>query len=114
MAVIDNLELLWRRLHPTFLVSKEGGEVRISSGAFKTAELSVDRSSILIAMGLDHRFTAQEAPGVAEVAAAKFRSLDLEPEPDPLPDNPAHAVVRTTIDKKTAKQLADASVFRAN
>lgn len=118
---VTDEEHLWRRVHHSQYVPCEGG-YRVSSGAFKTAELSIDRVRILHDLGLGVPFTARDQPGVAEVTGGQLRAVDAEPEPDPIPPgdpyqpagNPAHAIVRTPIKQKQADVLSCVCFFHAN
>jgi len=108
---IDDAEILWRRIHVTHLVDTGGGP-RAASAAFKTTDLSIDRAGLVESAGGDIRVTAAGGAGVAELAALQYRTVALEPVPDPIPENPAHAIVRGVISRGQATALSRACVFR--
>lgn len=87
-------------------VPVEGGGMRVSSAAWKTHDLSLDRAIIVQRLRLDVRFTARGGAGVADLTAAEYRNKGMDPVPDPLPDNPAHALVEGKITNGQATAMS--------
>lgn len=112
---VSDDEALWRRIHRDQYVSDGQGGMRVSSGAFIDPRLSVDRASVLSSIGRDYSYTRRNGVGVAEFTAGIARGLEQEVVPDAEPDNPAHALVigdKRRGNRRVAKSLADASIFR--
>lgn len=104
---ISDEEKLLRAIHPDHI--KPGGF--ISSGTFKSRSnphVSVDREKL--SRPRDTLSRNQNAKGVARLIASEVRSLDLSITPDPLPENPSHALIiqneNQQISKSIAKKLA--------
>lgn len=81
---IGDDEVLWRRVLPSDI--KEDGSP--NSGAFTTAELSVDRSGLTT---LERIVEEYPQVFVFEFTALQARGLGLQVRPDPPP--PSHALV---------------------
>lgn len=111
---VDDDEHLWRRIASDHYIPVEGGGMRISSGAWKTRELSLDRASILQRLGLDASFTGRGGVGVADLTAAEYRSKGMNPVPDPLPENSAHAIVEGKITNSQATAMSRWCTFIPN
>ena len=101
-------EVLLRRVHPAQIVSDEAGQPRISSAAFKDPELSVDLHSVLSEAGYSVNFTLRDHPayGLASITAGQVRAANQLVCRDPLPSNPAHALVVGNKTSSVARQLA--------
>ena len=102
---------LLRRIHPEQVIGKNTGRPRPSSAAFKDPNLSVDVEPLLHAAGLDWKFSLRDHPGYSLVRFTKQVAIDqgFDVVPQPLINNPSHAVV---VGKKTpgkANALRDAS-----
>jgi len=100
----DN-EKLWRRIHKTHFLQ----DGRVSSAAFSDNQLSVDIASIQQDMSI----TLSDGTGVVEFECSIARELDQQVVPDPLDDNPAHALVKGAKPKSTRRKLRDAARFRS-
>lgn len=111
---VDDLELLWRRVHQSQFVPDGEGGMKVSSAAFTDPNLSVDRAWIVIAAGGDVSTTRQDGVGVAQFSAGFARSLDQEVDPDPVEGNDAHALVKGDKrrgNRRVAKRLAEVADF---
>lgn len=97
---IPDEALLLRRIHPSQIVPDEGGQQRVSTAAFTDVELSVDAEPILLADGLDWRFSLRDHPGhsLVRFPASVARQAGQAVEHKPVPGNRAHTEV---IGKKT-------------
>ena len=96
-------ELLWRRIHASHITS----DGRVSSAAFSPNRMSVDLASLQ----LDMSITLRDGAGVAEIETAAARDLGQEVVGDPLPVNPAHALVVGDKPKRVRRALRDAARF---
>lgn len=101
---LDGGEHLWRRIPPIHF--KDG---RLTSAAFSGIEMSVDVASIQQDMSI----TLGDDAGVAEFKAAAAQALDQRTVADPLPDNPAHALVVGHKSKSVRRRLREASRFKS-
>lgn len=79
----------------------------MSSAAFSDIELSVDVANIQLHMSI----TLKNGAGVAAIGTAAARGLDQEVRGDPLPDNPAHALVIGRKPKSVKRALRDVARF---
>lgn len=110
MEVILNEDRLLRRvqyLNPNFI--KPDGTPASSSFSLKSGEdgLSVDLerlTTLKLAIQDRSRFR------LYAINAGFTRSLDLENVHDPLPDNPAHSLIKGRIGRGTSRKLAKAAV----
>ena len=93
-------ERLLRRIHPTF-VKPDG---TISSQAFTDPETSVDREALLPSP--NPALARWPGYGLAALVTGEVRQLGLEVRPDPLEQNPAHALIVGKKTKAIARQLA--------
>ena len=100
---LDGEELLWRRVHKYHLL--ENGKV--SSAAFSGDEMSVDVASVQIEMSK----TLVDSVGVAEFEARIAQALNQETIADPIPENPAHALVIGKKTKAIKRKLRDSARF---
>jgi len=107
-AVADD-EALWRRVHSTQLVPDGSGAKRVSSAAFKDPEMSVDRRLIREACGQGVVDSLGSSAALAEVSAGACVARGQECRPDPLVENPSHALVVGKKTKPTAQALAAAA-----
>jgi hypothetical protein len=92
---ISGDERLFRRIPRSWIDWDENGNASISSAAFKDEELSVILEAV---MARDLRLPADllrnyRGYGLAAITAAHARSLNQAVATDPLPEEPAHAVV---------------------
>jgi hypothetical protein len=93
---IPHEEILFRRVHLTFLVPDEDtGLARVSSGAFKDPEMSVNIASALFSIGSSVEMCIAGYPNQRLVAltAGDARSFGQSICRDPLPDDLSHGVV---------------------
>lgn len=90
LSITDD-DLLWRRLHPTWVIPTDDG-FRISSAAFKDGrhEVSVDLAALTTQEQTLAGFPQQ---GLAEIKAAVPRALKHAIVRDPVAGNPAHALI---------------------
>lgn len=102
--LLDGIERLWRRIHPIHF--KDG---RLTSAAFSGYEMSVDIERIQ----QDMMITLGDDAGVAEFRAAAAQALNQRTIADPLPDNPAHALVVGHKSKSTRRSLREAASFKS-
>jgi hypothetical protein len=114
-ASIRDEERLLRRVHLMQLVQDEDtGCVRVSSGAFKDRELSVDLESVLTECGVDVRDCLQGHPAhkLVGITAQVARLHGQIVYRDPVPENPAHAIVYGNKNSKTVHEgLRSASAW---
>jgi len=70
--------------------------------------MSVDSEALLHQNGFDWRFSLRKWPGhsLVRFRAASARQYSQEVVPDPLPDNPAHVLVRGKKSTGTANRPA--------
>jgi len=105
---ISDDELLYRTIHPHFI-----NEGRVTSAAFlsrKDPHVSVDLASLSTPEQSLARRPAHA--GVVQLVTGFVRSLRLAVAGDPLPENPAHAlIVAAAQSKQIARQLARASAW---
>lgn len=97
-------ERLWRRIHPHFF--KDG---RMTSAAFSGFEMSVDIASVQKDMSV----TLGADTGVAEFQVVAAQKLNQRTVADPLPNNPAHALVVGHKSKSVKRGLRDAATFHS-
>jgi hypothetical protein len=88
---------LLRRIHPDHIVPDHNtGRRRLSSGAFNDPRMSVDVEPMLVAKGLDWRFSVA-APhanySLVRLSAGVVRAHGQIVEHTPLPTNDCHAEV---------------------
>jgi hypothetical protein len=90
----DGSQILWRRLHPEWVVTSEGAEDRISSAAF------IDNTGHDLSMHVAALTTLEEVTQafphmrIAAVEAQTFLDLGFTIVPDPQPDDQSHALVK--------------------
>lgn len=110
MEVIHDEDRLLRRvqyLHPTFI--KPDGTPTSASFSLKKDEdgLSVDLERLTTyAKAIQDRSRFR----LFAIKARLTKLLDLENVYDPMPDNPAHSLIKGKISKATSRQLAKAAV----
>lgn len=114
-VIADDVMLL-RRIRPDQIVDDENtGERRPSSAAFKDPELSVDAELILIANGLDWKFSLKGHPdySLAQFTAADARAKELQVLHKPInPGNPAHTEICGKKTQGIANHLRNCSAWR--
>jgi hypothetical protein len=105
LSIADD-ELLWRRLHPDWVLPADDG-FRISSAAFKDGrrEVSVDLAELTTQEKTLAGFPDQ---GLAEIKAGVPRSLGHAIVRDPIEDNPAHALICEPPGQPNRKRERDA------
>lgn len=67
--------------------------------------MSVDRAKLVHEMGYGVEFTQLGGIGVAELEAARVQATGLSIVADPIPANPAHALVLGTKSSKVQRTL---------
>lgn len=110
-SILDSWSLL-RRVHRSQVVPDGNtGKSRVSSGAFKDPEMSVDVEEILQASGSNWRKSLEGYEGYSLVRfpAAHPRKLGLPVCHKPLPDNSAHAEVHGKKTGSIANKFVEAS-----
>lgn len=107
---ITDEALLWRRLHPTWVIANEDGSYRISSAAFKDGnhEVSVNLAELTTPEETLAGFSQQ---GIAELQARIPRSLGHALVRDPAPLNPAHALICEPIPHPSKQRERDAKTM---
>lgn len=98
---------LFRRVHPKQIVPDEDtGLARVSTGAFKDAELSFQIESILRQHNLDPAYCLKSNPqhSLVSILAGQCRQLAQIVCQHPLPLDPAHGLV---LGKKTNHKILD-------
>ena len=94
---IDDQCNLLRRINPVHIIpDKNTGKRRLSSGAFRDRQMSVDAECLLIERGLDwnHSLRAHLTHFLVSFTAGFARQQQQTVEHVPLEDNPVHAEVR--------------------
>jgi hypothetical protein len=89
-------ERLFRRVHLSQIVKDDDtGNTRISTGAFKDKELSVNIESVLIRNGesADACLRQHQLHKLVSITAGQARQLQQIVCPDPLPDDASHGLV---------------------
>lgn len=111
-TIPDEAEL-WRRIHPKQWDRDENlGRVRPVSGAFDDpsdgSPMSVDLAEVHIQMGHgpEAALASHEGFALAAITAGLARECGLGVARQPLPENPAHAVVFGKKTPKTRRRLA--------
>jgi hypothetical protein len=90
LSITDN-DLLWRRLHPDWVIPTDSG-FRISSAAFKDGrhEVSVNLAALTT---VEETLAGFPNQGLAEIRAGVPRSLGHSIVRDPEESNPSHALI---------------------
>jgi hypothetical protein len=107
-TIPDNAEL-WRRIPPWhFVDDRNSGQIRPSSAAF---EDDPDGSPMSVILGgeagdLQRALAGHQGFALASITAALARGVGLGVAKDPLPDEPAHAVVFGRKNKRISRRLA--------
>ena len=117
---IGDEERLWRRVHPKQIdLSSETGEPEVSSGAFSTREeLSIAISSQTTLETFVFNYPEHS---VVEFTAGAARVLGCSVVRDPLPNDPAHALLcgprsrgrLTQSQKELLKQVSRLILFKS-
>ena len=106
---------LFRRIHLTQLVEDEDtGNARVSSGAFRDKELSMNIEQTLIAEGCgpDHCVRKHPHHKLVAFTAGAARALGQSVYRDPQEDDPSHGIVHGNKNgKKIHDGLREASVW---
>lgn len=95
-ASIANEDPLFRRIHLTQIVKDDDtGLARISTGAFRDKELSINIESILLGDGKipEHCLQTYLTHKLAAITAGEARQYQQAVCPDPLPHDPSHGLV---------------------
>ncbi|SPF48614.1 hypothetical protein SBA4_3950019 [Candidatus Sulfopaludibacter sp. SbA4] len=89
---IPDEERLFRRIHPTHIVERDGGTSEVSSAAFRDTELSVNLDSVMQAAGRKAADSLKDHPNdlLMSLAAGVCRRNGQVVGPDPTPEEPAH------------------------
>lgn len=111
-TIPDHAEL-WRRIHPLWVVRDDSrAEYRISSQAFQNhghdGAMSVQLAEAMAQAGLSTSEAVEGFPGysLASITAGLARQCDQRVVRDPLPDDPAHALVDGTKTKSVRRRFA--------
>jgi len=103
---VDEEEILWRKIHRKQLVpDEETGRFRPMSGAFKDIrkELSVDVAS----KTTRKKALVEWAVGIAAFSASIPLKHGNRVIYDPMPDNPAHALVLGALSTQCIQEILD-------
>ena len=108
-------ERLFRRIHLKQIVKDEDtGLARISSGAFRDRELSVDIEKVLQSQGEEISFClkGQRACKLVYLMAGSARQFQQAVFHDPTPENPAHGIVYgSKNNKRVSEGLRDSAIW---
>lgn len=94
-TIPDHAEL-WRRIPPRhFFLDENEGRWRPSSAAFDDVEMSVALAEVVVTASGGPETVLAGHPGyaLAALSAGRARECDQAVARDPLPDEPAHAIV---------------------
>jgi hypothetical protein len=110
---IPDSEGLWRRIYPSanhIVLDAKTNRWRPSSGAFidQRGALSVHRASLTT---VEQTLAGTPGYSLVEVKAEVFRARGYAVVPDPLPENPAHTLVRGKISKIHAREIAGVATW---
>lgn len=107
---ITNDALLWRRLHPIWVIQNDDGSYRVSSAAFKDGqhEVSVNLAALTT---IEDTLAGFPDRGIAELQAGIPRSLGHALVRDPEPDNPAHALICEPVPHPSKQRERDAKTM---
>jgi hypothetical protein len=104
---------LFRRVHVAQIVRDEDtGLARVSSGAFKDKELSINIESVLAQTGSSPRscLSNHKAHKLIFITAGDARRFKQAVSRDPLPDDPSHGLVYGSKNNKSVSEgLRDAA-----
>lgn len=95
-ASIADEDRLFRRIHLTQIVKDDDtGLARISSGAFRDTELSINLESVLLNNGQTPSYCLQNhlTHKLAAITAREARQFQQDVCRDPLPNDPSHGLV---------------------
>ncbi|MYD03817.1 MAG: hypothetical protein F4X21_02575 [Acidimicrobiia bacterium] len=95
-------EILWRRIHKDHFI-----DGRITTAAFKDPEMSVDIARLRVEMSL----TLADGVGVASFSSGLAYDNGQVVFSDPVPGNPAHALVIGNKPRSIRKAFCKASAF---
>ena len=115
-ADFDGSEILWRRLHASWVLPSADGEEKISSAAFLDntgGDLSVHIASLT---SIEEVGRAYPDMRIAAVEAQTFLDLGFMIVPDPQPDDQSHALVKEPVgyrSRGTRKRDAQAIAKKA-
>jgi hypothetical protein len=110
-TIPDNADL-WRRIHPTQIIDDDNQRRTRPTPAAFTDSTNGSPMSVVIAAecdGPDRVLAGHERYGLASFKAQVARESGLGIVRDPLPDQPAHALVFGPKSKKVQSQLAKAA-----
>jgi len=106
-ASIRDEERLFRRFHLMLLVRDDDtGLARVSSGAFKDKELSIQIESVLAENGgsADSCLRGHDAHRLVSITAGNARQFNQAVCRDPLPEDPSHGLVCGSKNSKTVHE----------
>lgn len=116
-TILDSADL-WRRIHPRQIVpNKDTGELRASSAAFKDhpngTPMSVLLADVVVESGRDAFSALAKHPGyaLAAISAGHARECKQGVAREPLPNEPAHAVVFGNKTKSIQRRLAKGAIW---
>jgi hypothetical protein len=116
IAKIPNASGVLRRITAAFLRIDPGtGKRRLTSGAFKDREMSVDGEALMAAQGIDWNFSLRRWPDAylvrlnAGMLRGKAQIIEHKPNPPEQADNPYHCEVIGTKNGTTASAIRDAA-----
>src|SRR5947209_265924 len=95
---VDAATILWRRIVPQWIKSEDDGTVFITSAAFRDnvdGNISVHIAALTTAQDVRRAFPFCR---LAEIEARVAQECGFSVIPDPLPDDPSHAILRPPQD----------------
>ncbi|HIJ72185.1 MAG TPA: hypothetical protein HPP87_12620 [Planctomycetes bacterium] len=101
--LVPKNESLWRRIAESQIVKLEIGTYRPSSAAFKGIDISVD-----IASKSTPERSIKTSSGLAGFLAKVPITLGYQVIENPIPENPAHAIIKGKIRRGHARTIAKA------
>jgi hypothetical protein len=108
---IPDEERLFRRIHLTHIVGRDGGTSEVSSAAFRDTELSVNLEAVMQAAGREPADSLKDHPNdlLMSLAAGVCRRNGQAVGPDPTPEEPAHGYAFGKKSKTIQRALRDAA-----
>jgi hypothetical protein len=101
--LVPENESLWRRIAKSQIIKLEIGTYRPSSAAFKSKDVSVD-----IASKSTPEQSIKTSSGLAGFLAKVPITLGYQVFENPIPENPAHAIIKGKIRRGHARVLTNA------
>ncbi|OHB59685.1 MAG: hypothetical protein A2173_02635 [Planctomycetes bacterium RBG_13_44_8b] len=103
--IVSDEEFLWRRIHQSLIIW-EADRPRPISGAFKRSSNKDAGVSVDIASKTTPDKSIKDSAALASVQAIVPRDLGYPVCADPIPDNPAHALIKGNISVSNGRKIA--------